>query len=77
LHYGLAAVLVFVGAKMLLAGFYKIPTLTSLLVIVGMLTVAVAASLLHAARQSKATKGAATAAANSSHATTQFRRQRT
>ena len=46
LHYGLAAVLVFVGAKMLVAGFYKIPTLTSLLVIVGLLTVAVAASLL-------------------------------
>ena len=41
LHYGLAAVLVFVGGKMLLAGFYKIPTLTSLLVIVGLLTVAV------------------------------------
>ncbi|MSU58469.1 MAG: TerC family protein [Pedosphaera sp.] len=51
LHYGLAAVLVFVGGKMLLAGFYKIPTLASLLVIVGLLGVAVAASLLHAARQ--------------------------
>jgi tellurite resistance protein TerC len=46
LHYGLAAVLVFVGAKMLLAGFYKIPTLTSLLVIVGLLAVAITASLL-------------------------------
>jgi tellurite resistance protein TerC len=46
LHYGLAAVLVFVGAKMLLAGFYKIPTLGSLLVIVGLLTVAVVMSLL-------------------------------
>jgi tellurite resistance protein TerC len=51
LHYGLAAVLVFVGAKMLLAGFYKIPTLASLLVIVGLLAVAVVASLLHAARR--------------------------
>ena len=50
LHYGLAAVRVCVGAKMLVAGFYKIPTLTSLLVIVGLLTVAVVASLLHAAR---------------------------
>ena len=50
LHYGLAAVLVFVGGKMLLAGFYKIPTLASLLVIVGLL-VAVVASLFHAARQ--------------------------
>ena len=46
LHYGLAAVLVFVGAKMLLAGFYKIPTLGSLLVIVGLLAVAVVMSLL-------------------------------
>ncbi|MBI2926828.1 MAG: TerC family protein [Verrucomicrobia bacterium] len=46
LHYGLAAVLVFVGAKMLLAGYYKIPTLASLLVIVGLLAVAIAASLL-------------------------------
>jgi len=46
LHYGLAAVLVFVGAKMLLAGFYKIPTLASLLVIVGLLAVTVAASWL-------------------------------
>ena len=51
LHYGLAAVLVFVGAKMLLAGFYKIPTLTSLLVIVGLLAVAVTASLLRKPRQ--------------------------
>ncbi|MEO7319479.1 MAG: TerC family protein [Chthoniobacteraceae bacterium] len=46
LHYGLAAVLVFVGAKMLLAGFYKIPTLTSLLVIIGLLAAAAVASLL-------------------------------
>jgi len=51
LHYGLSAVLVFVGVKMLLAGFYKIPTLTSLLVIVGVLAVTVAASLLHSARR--------------------------
>jgi predicted tellurium resistance membrane protein TerC len=41
-------VLVFVGAKMLLAGFCKIPTLASLLVIVGLLAVAVMASLLYA-----------------------------
>jgi tellurite resistance protein TerC len=51
LHYGLAAVLVFVGAKMLMAGFFKIPTLTSLLVIVGLLAIAVAASLLHSTRR--------------------------
>ena len=47
LHYGLAAVLVFVGAKMLLAGFYKTPTWVSLLVIVGLLSVSIIASLLH------------------------------
>jgi tellurite resistance protein TerC len=51
LHYGPAAVLVFVGGKMLLTGFYKIPMLASLLVIVGLLAVAVVASLLHAARR--------------------------
>ncbi len=53
LHYGLAAVLVFVGGKMLLAGFYKIPTLASLLVIIGLLAVAVVASLIHAKRRPK------------------------
>lgn len=36
LHYGLSAVLVFVGAKMLLTGFYKIPTWISLLMIVSL-----------------------------------------
>jgi tellurite resistance protein TerC len=46
LGYGLSAVLVFVGAKMLLAGVYKIPTWISLLCIVGVLGVSVAASLL-------------------------------
>ena len=70
LHYGLAAVLVFVGAKMLLAGFYKIPTLASLLVIIGLLAVSVVASLLHASRRSKETNAASAAAADTSHATT-------
>ena len=60
LHYGLAAVLVFVGAKMLLAGFYKIPTLASLLVIVGLLAVAVVASLIHAARRAPPTEASTT-----------------
>ena len=50
LHYGLAAVLVFVGAKMLISGFYKIPTLVSLLVIAALLATAVIASLLQPAR---------------------------
>jgi len=46
LHYGLSGVLVFVGAKMLLGGYYKIPTWVSLLVIVSILFVSALASLL-------------------------------
>jgi len=46
LHYGLSAVLIFVGAKMLLAGYWKIPTWVSLLVIVSILSASMAASLL-------------------------------
>jgi TerC family integral membrane protein len=46
LHYGLSAVLVFVGAKMLVAGFYKIPTWVSLLFIVSILAVSIIASLM-------------------------------
>jgi tellurite resistance protein TerC len=45
LHYGLSAVLIFVGVKMLLAAFYKIPTWMSLLLIVGILSVSIIASL--------------------------------
>jgi tellurite resistance protein TerC len=43
---GLAAVLVFVGAKMMLTGVYKIPIAVSLGVVAGILAVAVVASLL-------------------------------
>ncbi len=46
LHYGLAAILIFVGAKMLLAGVYEIPVLASLGVIAALLAAAVAASLI-------------------------------
>ena len=48
-HYlkvGLAFVLSFVGVKMLIAGWYKIPILVSLGVIVGLLAISVIASLL-------------------------------
>jgi len=48
LKVGLSFVLVFVGTKMLVAGVYKIPTVVSLLVIVGLLGGAIAASLLRA-----------------------------
>ncbi|GIW09697.1 MAG: membrane protein [Dehalococcoidia bacterium] len=47
---GLAAVLVFIGAKMLLTDIYKVPTMLSLLVVASILTVAVGASLLRAPR---------------------------
>jgi tellurite resistance protein TerC len=43
---GLAAVLVFVGAKMMLTDIYKIPIGVSLGVVAGILAVAVVASLL-------------------------------
>jgi tellurite resistance protein TerC len=46
LHYGLAAILVFIGAKMLAADFYKVPTVVALGVIASILVVSVIVSLL-------------------------------
>jgi tellurite resistance protein TerC len=46
LHVGLAFVLIFIGAKMVAAGFYSLPTELSLFIVGGILAVAVAASLL-------------------------------
>ena len=46
LHYGLSAILMFVGTKMLLADVYKIPLGVSLGVIFALLTISVIASLL-------------------------------
>ncbi len=48
LHYGLSAILVFVGAKMMLGVWITIPTLISLIIIAGLLIVSVIASVLHA-----------------------------
>lgn len=45
LKYGLAAVLMFIGVKMLLLDIYKIPTLVSLGVVASLITVSVLASL--------------------------------
>jgi tellurite resistance protein TerC len=45
LHYGLSAILVFVGAKMLLTDIFKIPIGISLTVVVGILAISVAVSL--------------------------------
>ena len=46
LHYGLSAILVFVGAKMLLADVYKLPVTVALGVIAGILLISIVASVL-------------------------------
>jgi tellurite resistance protein TerC len=57
LHYGLAAILVFVGAKFVAQGFgVKVPILASLLVIAAAITVTIVASLI-ATRGSKHGEG--------------------
>jgi tellurite resistance protein TerC len=50
LHYGLAAILAFVGGKMIAARWFEIPTLWSLLVILGTVAIFATASLLMPAR---------------------------
>lgn len=50
LHYGLAAILMFVGAKMLISDFYKIPIGVSLGVIAGVIGLCVLISLLYPRR---------------------------
>lgn len=52
LHTGLAAILIFIGAKMLVRRFVEIPTLLSLGVVCGVLLLAVLASLNTAKRDS-------------------------
>jgi len=47
LHYGLSAILVFVGAKMLLADIYKIPVGIALGVVACFLTISVIASIVY------------------------------
>ncbi|HEY7615208.1 MAG TPA: TerC family protein, partial [Terriglobales bacterium] len=49
LHYGLALVLMFVGAKMLVSHFYQIPTEYALAVVGGILAASVLGSLVHPA----------------------------
>jgi tellurite resistance protein TerC len=46
LNYGLALILSFVGVKMIISGFYKVPTALALSVIAGIMTIAIVASLL-------------------------------
>jgi tellurite resistance protein TerC len=50
LKYGLAAVLIFVGVKMVIVDFYKIPTSASLMVVLMTIGLSIALSLLHTRR---------------------------
>ena len=54
LHYGLSAILIFVGAKMLLADIYKLPVAVALGVVAGILLIAIIASLIRARRRAVA-----------------------
>jgi len=47
LHYGLAVILMFVGAKMLASGYVEIPTLAALGFVAVVLAVSVGASMVH------------------------------
>lgn len=53
LHYGLAAILVFVGAKMCLTNVVTIPTTAALLVVAGILATSVIVSLFRSPRRPK------------------------
>jgi tellurite resistance protein TerC len=46
LHYGLSAVLVFIGGKMLLSHYYKLPTHIALATVLGVLLISVLASVV-------------------------------
>ncbi|HEX6063234.1 MAG TPA: TerC family protein [Longimicrobiales bacterium] len=47
IKYGLAAVLVFIGTKMLIADLYKMPVLVSLAFVAGAISLSIAASIVH------------------------------
>ena len=51
LKYGLSAILVFVGIKMILAEFYKIPVVYSLLSILGILIISILFSVIYPKRE--------------------------
>jgi tellurite resistance protein TerC len=57
LKYGLAFILTFVGAKMLLESWIHIPILLSLAVVVGVLAASIGASLIWPAPKSEGTTG--------------------
>ncbi|MBL7928229.1 MAG: TerC family protein [Bacteroidia bacterium] len=45
LHYGLSVILIFIGMKMIVSGFYKIPIELSLIIVVGVLVLSIVLSL--------------------------------
>jgi len=51
LHYGLSIILMFIGVKMLVSGYYDIPTEYALIVVGGVLTMSVVGSLLTKPKQ--------------------------
>ena len=51
LKYGLAAILVFIGIKMLIVEWYKIPVVFSLVLVASILAVSMAASLWYSRRK--------------------------
>lgn len=57
LSYGLSLVLMFVGAKMLLEGFFHIPIVTSLLVVAAILAVSILASVVRNRRLARRNEG--------------------
>jgi tellurite resistance protein TerC len=62
LRQGLVAVLAFVGLKMILSEWYKVPTVASLAIIVGILLTAVVASLLFGKKEMEDEEGGHTIA---------------
>ena len=56
LHYGVSAILIFTGAKMLLGGIYEMPIGLALAVILGIILVSIVASLLWPANERVAQK---------------------
>ncbi|MHB1195403.1 MAG: TerC family protein [Lutibacter sp.] len=56
IKYGLSAILVFVGVKMVIVDLYKIPVLMSLFIILGILVISVITSLLFPKKEVELTK---------------------
>src|SRR5262245_13169310 len=57
LHYGLSAILVFIGAKMMLADFYRIPVGVALGAVAGILIISVIASMVFPRKEVGASGG--------------------